>query len=75
MSSFLQFFPKLYHTVHLSGDGGNSIALPFKFCLKFPPTDLKNILYFNITMCPLFKWPVNFGHSPHSLDFGIFGPL
>ena len=42
---------------------------------KFLSTDLKNILYFDITMCPSFKWHMNFGHSPHGLDFGIFGPL
>ena len=39
---------------------------------KFLSTDLKNILYFDITMCPSFKWHMNFGHSPYGLDFGIF---
>ena len=71
----LEFFPKFFHTVHLSGDGRTPITLQFDFLSKFPSTDLKNILYFDITMYPLFKWHMNIGRSPHGLDFGTFGPL
>ena len=54
---------------------GNPAQIFSENSLKFPSTDLKNILYFDIPMYPSFIWHINFRQSPHGLDFGIFGPL
>ena len=59
----------------VEGHGGTLVQLMSENCQKFPSTDLKNILYFDIPMYPSFICHTKFGLSPHGLDFGIFGPL
>ena len=54
---------------------GNPVQIFSENLQNFPSTDLKNILYFDIPMNPSFICHTKFGHSPHGLDFGIFGPL
>ena len=54
---------------------GNPVQIFFENLQKFPSTDLKNILYFDIPMYPSFICHIKFGLSPHGLDFGVFGPL
>ena len=54
---------------------GNPAQIFSENSQKFPSTDLKNILYFDISMYPSYIWHMNFGQSPLGLDFGVFGPL
>ena len=71
-----QNFPSIFFTLMPGGRArGNPVQNFSENSQKILSTDWKNILCFDITMCPSFKCTMNFGPSPLGSDFGIFGPL
>ena len=72
---FLQFLSFYFILMPGGRARGNPVQIFSENLQNFPSTDLKNILYFDIPMNPSFICHTKFGHSPHGLDFGIFGPL
>ena len=74
-SHICHFWILISNLCQVEGHGGTLVQLMSENCKKFPSTDLKNILYFDIPMYPSFICHTKFGLSPHGLDFGIFGPL
>ena len=45
---------------------GNPAQIFSENCQKFPSTDFKNSLFFDMAMWPPFTWYMNFGPSPLS---------
>ena len=71
-----QNFSSIFFTLMPGGRArGNPVQNFSEISQKFPPTDLKNIINFNITIWPSFKCHMKLGPAPLGLDFGIFGPL
>ena len=72
---FSNFFYQILMLMPGGRARGNLAQIFSEIVQNFPSTDLKNVLFFDITIGPPFTWSMNFGQSPLHKDFSIFGPL